>query len=410
MFISLSKINEFVNAGFLRMKKYTDSATNTSYLIINYADEYKNHPVYSAYKSVILTQSEEDKTQCRVLAFAPPHGIDYTQFKEQTVYEMTEDIVANNAIEGTMIQLFYDHRINQWNIATRGSIGGHNRFYGQVDAEKPQATFRSMFEDCFNERRDIQEVFSQWPKNNSYCFVLQHPDNQIVFDVKQPQLHLVAAYKIKDTNESDIHEHVLDCIESSLTIEELNALAKTTNGYILVPQPYTFSRRYDELECVFRDAENCMGVMFWNTKTGQRAHMENARYLKMRELRGNHPNIMYQFLELHRENKALDFLQVFPRYQKQFEKFYDAIVQFSYMVYGAYINYYVKHDRTNVIPKEYFVHAAKIHHEIYVPNKKAGNKVIITPVVVRNYIENMEPIKLVYYLKHFYYGNTEVVL
>jgi len=389
----VSKITELVNSNILRMKKCTCRDTNAVYFIVNYRDEYKNHAEYSIYKSIILSADENGEPD-KILAFAPPHGVDYDDFKDSLEFEMPEHIVANTAIEGTMIQLFYDARIEKWNIATRGSIGGTNWFYGNATATKKQSTFRSMFMDCIN-GMDMQPAFADWPKTNSYCFVMQHPDNQIVFNIQQPALYLVAAYKLGVSDS----ENVLECV-SGASLAELNELVNVNASLnITVPKP-VFSRRFGELECVYRNLKDRMGVMFWNTATGQRAHMENEIYTRLREIRGNHPNLMFHFLELQKNNKAIAFLEAFPRYTQQFIDYFESIIQFSYMVYGSYVNYYIKHDRSH-IPKEYFVHAAKIHHEIYVPSKQAGHTVRITPLVVRNYVENMEPIKLVHYLKVF---------
>lgn len=386
----VSRILELVSQSILRMKKYV-SSNNATYYIVNYNDEFKNDPRYASYKSVILSDDEHGNPS-KILSFAPPHGIDYDAFKESLDFEMTDDIVANNAIEGTMINLFFDERINSWNIATRGSIGGNNRFYSNSENK----TFRSMFMDCLNNATvSLDSAFADWPKTNCYCFVLQHPKNQIVFDVVEPRAYLVAAYEIhNDSLSLDINDYV-----SSIPITELNRLVNTKPDWnMLVPQPYTFSRRFDELECVFRNADVCMGVMFWNTKTGVRSHMENTKYAELRELRGNHPNMLYHFLELHQSGDVWKFLDAFPRYMLEFKEYYDKIISFAYLVYGAYEKYYIKREREH-IPKEYFVHAARIHHEIYLANKKAGQNIHITPLIVKNYVENIAPIKLVHYLQ-----------
>ena len=58
---------------------------------------------------------------------------------------MYDDCVLEHFVEGTMINVFWDYTINEWNIATRSNIGAKCKF--NMDSDK---TFRYMFLDAMN--------------------------------------------------------------------------------------------------------------------------------------------------------------------------------------------------------------------------------------------------------------------
>ena len=72
-----------------------------------------------------------------MICYSPPKSLTFKQFQDS----LTENIIAEEFIEGTMINLFYDN--DEWHISTRGSFGGKCKFY-QGEDELPS------FYDMFN--------------------------------------------------------------------------------------------------------------------------------------------------------------------------------------------------------------------------------------------------------------------
>ena len=76
-----------------------------------------------------------------ILSMAPPKSINFDSFTKMTSYN---DCILQEFIEGTMINVFYDTTIEDWNIATRSNIGAKCKF--NMDCEE---TFRFMFFRCY---------------------------------------------------------------------------------------------------------------------------------------------------------------------------------------------------------------------------------------------------------------------
>jgi hypothetical protein len=131
-----------------------------------------------------------------------------------------------------------------------------------------------------------------------------------------------------------------------------------------------------------------------NQTTGHICEISNPFYERAKQLRNMQPNLRYQYLELRKNKQLQEYLHAFPRYYMQFMQFSQEYDNFITVVYTAYIKYYVMRVREN-IPKRIFVHAARIHHEIYlasVPRTKINRQ------MVEEYFEKFESTKMFYYL------------
>ena len=122
----------------------------------------------------------------KILSFAPPKAMDFDIFSQTTLFE---DCKFQEFIEGTMINLFWDTTLNDWNMATRSNIGAKCKF--NMDEE---ITFRHMFLEAMN-ATGIE--FEYLEKNICYSFVLQHPKNRIVVPITVPNLYLVKTYILR---------------------------------------------------------------------------------------------------------------------------------------------------------------------------------------------------------------------
>jgi len=169
---------------------------NQQYKVIRYDKNFLTVdliPQNGLLRSVILNGNN------KVVSFAPPKSYSWDAFVKENPVK-TDSIVAEEFIEGTMINVFWDPTAGlsgAWELATRNSVGGEvSFFYNNSEKTKDAKTFRSMFLEAA-----IKNNFELNMLNTAYCysFVLQHPNNRIVVPFKEPQLYLVAVYEICNT-------------------------------------------------------------------------------------------------------------------------------------------------------------------------------------------------------------------
>ena len=373
--------------------KIVTSLKNKSYKILNYNRDFicNDDKNSSLYRSVIVS-SPENKLVC----YSHPRSTDLEEFKKTHVLDSINYYV-NEIVEGTMINLFFDNRIGEWEISTKGSVGG-NYWYFRNTYEKSnsmqQKTFYEMFLDalCIEDLSDTG-FLSLLPGDHSYSFVIQHPENHIVLPIDNPYAYLVGVYKIdQDTNTA-----------SMIPISDYMNWAAFKDTKIQLPYQYpldgeTFDSLYEKY-CSPNNSMINLGIMITDIRTGERTSIENSVYANLKELRGNNPNLQYQYLCLKRANKIKEFLHYFPRYRKIFYTFYNQYTRFIKDVHNSYVSYYVKKSGVQVA-KKFFVHAYKIHHNIFLPSLNNGEKKIITRDVVKEYVDNLDPGEILYYINY----------
>ena len=348
------------------------------------------------YRSVILSESG------KLLSFAPPKSINIDEF--QNNYSIEDlSIVVNEVIEGTMINLFFDAEKSIWEIATKASIGGNYWYfrnkYPCSDNHKrqeetmsiPELTFRQMFVNALGmeDHDDLQDsnILTNLDKKYCYSFILQHPSNHIVSRIIAPTIYLVAVY--------EIFENTVKVVDPN----EYEYWPNIYNSLIRVPKRF-INQTYTDIKlqkCSIDSTYDIPGVMFLNTATGKRACMENEAYKKVRELRGNNPNLQFQYLSLKSQDKIGEFLIHFDQYTDLFGKFERQYDNFIRQVHNGYVNYYVK-KTGNTVPKQYFPLVYKVHHEVFIPSVASGEKIIVKREVVADYINKIDPKSLIYYL------------
>jgi hypothetical protein len=89
-------------------------------------------------------------------------------------------------------------------------------------------------------------------------------------------------------------------------------------------------------------------------------------------------------------------LLAFPRYKTDFAYLEKEYEQFVTEVHNAYVKFYIKRERGHHIPKQHFVHAARIHHNLYLQQELPRQKV--TRETVQGYFEGVSPTKMFYFL------------
>ena len=368
----------------LKLNKVSCKTSNNSYKVIRYDKNYLNIDLISSYglcRSVIINRNN------RVIGFAPPKSIkseDFiTKYSENTV-----GIIAEEFVEGTMINVFWDESIGLtggWEIATRNTVGATSSFFKSASTK----TFRTMFLEALNY---TNLVLDNLDKNFCYSFVLQHPENRIVVPFKQIQLYLVAIYSIYN-EPNNIYVNVFD---SQLYKEFFKEILHT---HIKFPEVYKFDK-YSELIQKYASMNtpyNVVGVVLHNKLTGERTKIRNPVYEQVRNLRGNQPKLQYQYLCLRKEGKVGDFLKYYPENKNDFSTFRDQVHLFTNTLFTNYVSCYIKKEKPLIEFSEQFrTHMFNIHKKYL--DEFREQKQFITNNVVIQYVNELHPSLLMHCL------------
>ena len=389
---SIPGFNEFVTTGeininpdyekYFSIHNYSTKA-NEQYSIIRYKKEMLSIdliPTYGLLRSVILSGP-------RVVSFAPPKSLSGDEF--MTKYPTKIDkIVAQDFIEGTMINVFFDPTYGAngcWQISTRNTVGAEVSFY-----KWSKKTFNQMFmEACIFNLFNIQTL------NPAYCysFVLQHPENRIVVPFKKPQLFLIAVYEIIQKPDNII------VVEMNLNEVKKGGLWHLTG--VRFPDTYEFTS-YTELIEKFASPNtpyDILGIVVKNLETGERTKFRNPIYEEVRQLRGNQPKLQYQYLCLRHSGKLPEFLKYYPESKADMSKFRDQVHMFTNTLHQNYISCYVRKEKPlKEYPDQYRTHMFNIHQHFM--NELRPNHLFVTNTVVINYVNKLHPSLLMYCLNH----------
>jgi hypothetical protein len=361
------------------IKTRTYYKNNVAYSILNSS---KTSKKLEEYRSVVFSSPEN-----KVICFSPPRSVRFEKFKDD-YYDVPEEILVNNIIEGVMINLFYDVRISSWELATKFAIGGEYNYLGE---SKKNSTFRDMFFECLHCDSDIKNniFLNTLPKNYCYSFVMQHPKNSILFPVKDAKVYLVALYDIHDDNR-------ITYIPP--TVYEEWTLFRCAHIPLHFPKRYE-NKEFYKLKTELRSMQNSplfLGYMLHNIETGDRCPIHNPAYHRIKKQ--ENPQLVYQYFCIERMDKTKEFLQLFPTYLRSFSNIKNQYELFVDDVFISYINHYVeKNDET--ISNKILPHIQDIHKSIFLPSL-SKKKIKITRKRVREYFDSMTPREVLYHINY----------
>ena len=376
-FNDLLKEKETTDNKYMTCVNYT-TKSNEKYRIIRYKKEMLSYDLVNTYgllRSVIVN------SEGKVVSFSPPKSVLAEKFIEYYPVSSSICIVAEEFVEGTMMNVFFDPVCNHWQIATRNTVGADVSFY------KGAKTFHEMFNDaCSENGLNIDTL------NRDYCysFVLQHPNNRIVVPFHKAQLYLVDVFRIIQNGDTVTVEFKRPCKEDFSTFTSIQ-----------FPKKYEFMN-YKELIEQFASpntAYDIMGVVIRNIVTGERCKIRNPIYEEVRQLRGNQPKLQYQYLCLRKEGRVKDFLNYYPEKREELSKFRDLVHIFTETLHKNYISCYVKKEKAlKEFPDQYRTHMFKLH-EIFLNDLREKGQFINNTVVIQ-YVNNLHPSLLMYSLNH----------
>ena len=139
------------------------------------------------------------------------------------------------------------------------------------------------------------------------------------------------------------------------------------------------------------------GVMYLNIATGNYSSIDNPVYMEIKALRGNNPNLHYQYLCLLRMGKVMEFLKHFPKYKKIFNEFYNQFRNFVTNTHEYYVSHFIKKENKQ-ISKNYYMLIQRLHKEVYLTSLNTENKIIMRRSQIYRSILDLAPSEIFFYL------------
>ena len=336
--------------------------------LYNYNKEIIISQGYNIYSGIGICRSIITNNENKILMVSPSKSMEYDFFIKE--YPKIYDVIVEQFIEGTMMNVFWDPEFETWEFSTKTNIGGNTTFFNEK-------TFRVLFEEVVEYAKfDVNKL----DKNICYSFVFQHPENRIVSKFNNLNLYLIEAYKI--TNDSI---EVLDTREL-LKTEAFN------NTKVICPMIYDSNNSYDELYNFYTSKTlnyKIMGIVIRDKSTNIRTKIRNPCYEMVRRLRGNNPKLQYHYYSLLKEDMIHLFLTYYPEYKDEFISFERKDKLFNETLYKNYVSCYIKKEKQlNEYPKNYKTHMYKIH-QIYKDFLK-NNKKTVDLNIVKKYTINLD--------------------
>jgi hypothetical protein len=386
----------------------TNESIHKNYKIIKYNKKALPKTMYSTHgliRSVVVNVSN------KIVSFSPPKCISYEEFFEKNpIYN--ENIIVEELVEGTMIQLFWDSYECKWEISTKSSIGGHNT---NTFTKMP---FRDMFFDALKEMKLTLNDFNH---NYCYSFVLQHPKNQIVFDIVKPQLYLLYVYHISevcnivddDNTNEEIYIKVHHLFDPHDNKNKSSILPKECK--IKYPKQFDLKKQnsYNQLYNYFYTNSydinmnySIMGLVIYNTLTGERCKIRNPYYEHLHNIHGRQSKLLYKYLIAKSQNTVKQFIRFYqnetnhmydPEIKNKVDLFKTKIQSFTNILLIHYIDCFINKTKPlSSYPAEYKSHMYNLHN-MYLKDLKP-NKRTINLLETSYYVKNLHPAKLVYSL------------
>lgn len=330
------------------------------------------------YRSTIIAIPER-----KLLAFAPPKTLSMSKFK--TLYPTLDNVVMHEYIDGRMLQLFYDSRIDSWRITPLMS---------KTDYIIPHIDEQAFIIAC---QGNIQNPLNQlamlefFPKNYCYTFVIR---NQYTF---HSSLFLLAVHQLQDSN---LILPIPQCEYQTWSI-----FANIT-GIVCFPKQCVIGNSYEEL---IKDTFYNYTAEKWvltNNQTGLQTTICTNEYNMMKRSAEINDLIKFQYLCLQRINKQTDYVKLYPSYKSNFYAMKQLYDWFIRTVHEMYIEYYINKAANN-IPLKYKNDLANIHSQYYIKSLNRKKPMLITKHIIKKYFDKKDPHEIKAMINTYEFVNNE---
>ena len=350
---------------------------NHTYFLVNYDKKILQKRVsdgveygYEQYvRSVVLNADR------KIVSFSPPMCEHRPRSKDsdsgiKNVLDLSKVKYAEEFVEGTMVNLFYNpsNDVQGWEFSTRNTVSPVEKKENLSGVVDKKCFRRMFFEACAVVGLDFDDL----PKEYSYSFVLQHPDNTIVAPVKNMALYIIAIYYIDGT-----------------TVYEMDRSVVKWSAFSSVCHPARLSIKngeedFQKIVATWASANSIYyfpGVMF-RSYDGARYKFRNPNYEFMKNAKGLEEKSRFVYLHLKKLGEATRHFERFPEDHLDFMRHQTNFYSYTHNLHQNYLDCYVhKKKALKEYAVEYKKNMFQLHEHYKTVLKMAGKRVNVTAVI-----------------------------
>lgn len=361
----ISEIHEYLTqyGAELRLTKYDDT-----YIMKFDHGTQSSHPAINLLRGVIFNAKNGF-----IYSLGYPVPI---EFKDQTPEEQdkilskikTHNYSVQEALDGTLIRLWYHNETNTWVTSTNGVEDAYSSVWMNG------VSYGELFDST------LQGVLQNLNPNHVYLFTLCHPLNVIVINHDTPRIYHVATYDRTTLKEIPCELGIEHPRNFNKSVDEVLTLVRESHGTPVMSAGYT----------VVQEDED--GIV-------RRYRFENINYTRGRILRGDTNNIDYIILG-HMlsadSNNLKDFLLYYPIYNGVHIQLCARLSQLCALLYQEYGQRYKQRLEIFVHPRHHKF-LGEIHTQLYLTQLKPQGKTVQL-IDITKFIHSQPTAKVLYLL------------
>ena len=231
-----------------------------------------------------------DKDTYKIISYPLEGKISLEEFKKKNNWN---DTVIEESIDGTLINMYYYN--DKWNYSTNSTLNA-----------KCYWTSKETFKELFLDTLKLYNFnINRLNKNYTYSFILCHPKTRNVSIYKTPKIYHILSRNLDTYKEVALNLNIPK--PKILKLDNLNSIQ--CNSY---EDLFKYCSKLDF---------NKEGIMLYSKNRQYRTKIKGKNHIKVRNIRGNHSNIIYTILECIRfnsNNKTHTFLKYYPEFKEVF--------------------------------------------------------------------------------------------
>lgn len=356
-------------------KMICTTKNNESYTIVRYNRKFITEDVVGTIgllKSVILNDD------LNVIGYSPPKSYTYNTFLSLNP-KKTEDIIAEEFIDGVMINVFWNPKLNLaggWEISTRNSVGAEIF----IKRENPKKTYFTLFKETLIH---VNLQVNDLNKSFCYSFIMQHPSIPNISKYQTIELYLIDVYEIVQTENGKIN---------IFQVERSNVVSFLKNTSVKFPKIDNTWLEYSDLKSKYASITTPFqqkGIILRNRKNGQRSKLCNPSHSFVKQIRCVGKKELYKYLFLRHVGKVNEFLKLNPEHKKNFGMFRTYVHEFTNELHKNYINCFIEKKGTENVIKIFKSHLNNLHY-LYL-TKLRLEKECVNNIIVQKYVNELKP-------------------